>query len=50
MFLYHFMRNFCNLIGLEQWYFSLFWNVYKWKLETKGTQQRFPPKYIENTF
>ena len=21
--LYHYMRNFCNLIGLEQWYFSL---------------------------
>ena len=22
-FLYHYMRNFCNLIGSEQWYFSL---------------------------
>ena len=22
--LYYYMRNFCNLIGLEQWYFSLF--------------------------
>ena len=22
-FLYYYMRNFCNLIGLEQWYFSL---------------------------
>ena len=21
--LYHYMRNLCNLIGLEQWYFSL---------------------------
>ena len=21
--LYHYMRNFCNLIGLEPWYFSL---------------------------
>ena len=20
---YYYMRNFCNLIGLEQWYFSL---------------------------
>ena len=20
---HHYMRNFCNLIGLEQWYFSL---------------------------
>ena len=20
--LYHYIRNFCNLIGLEQWYFS----------------------------
>ena len=26
--LYYFMRNFCNLIGLEQWYFSLIWNTY----------------------
>ena len=25
---------FCNLIGLEQWYFSLIWNTYKWKLQT----------------
>ena len=22
--LYYYMRNFCNLIGLEQWYLSLF--------------------------
>ena len=22
LLLYHYMRNFCNLIGLEQWYFS----------------------------
>ena len=21
--LYYYMRNFCNLIGLEQWYFTL---------------------------
>ena len=21
--IYYYMRNFCNLIGLEQWYFSL---------------------------
>ena len=21
------MKNFCNLIGLEQWYFSLIWNI-----------------------
>ena len=27
------MRNFCNLIGLEQWYFSLIWNTYMWKLQ-----------------
>ena len=26
LFLYYYMRNFCNLIGLEQWYFSLIWN------------------------
>ena len=23
VFLYYYMRNFCNLIGLDQWYFSL---------------------------
>ena len=23
LFLYYYMRNFCNMIGLEQWYFSL---------------------------
>ena len=28
------MRNFCDLIGLEQWYFSLIWNTYPWKLPT----------------
>ena len=34
--LYYYMRNFCNLIGLEQWYFSLpvIWNTYMWKLQT----------------
>ena len=25
--LYYYMRNFCTLIGLEQWYFSLIWNT-----------------------
>ena len=25
--LYYYMRNFCSLIGLEQWYFSLIWNT-----------------------
>ena len=33
-YLYYYMRNFCNLIGLEQWYFSLIWNTYMWKLQT----------------
>ena len=32
--LYYDMRNFCNLIDLEQWCFSLIWNTYMWKLET----------------
>ena len=32
--LYYYMRNFCKLIGLEQWYFSLIWNIYMWKLQT----------------
>ena len=32
--LYCYMRNFCNLIGLEQWYFSLIWNTDMWKLQT----------------
>ena len=27
------MGNFCNLSGLEQWYFSLPWNTYMWKLQ-----------------
>ena len=31
---YYYMRNFCNLIGLERWYFSLIWNTYMWKLQT----------------
>ena len=26
--LYYYMRNFSNLFGLEQWYFSLIWNTY----------------------
>ena len=34
LLLYYFMRNFCKLIGLEQWYFSWIWNAYMWKLET----------------
>ena len=25
--LYYYMKNYCNLIGLEQWYFSLIWNT-----------------------
>ena len=32
--LYYYMKNFCNLIGLEKWYFSLIWNTYMWKLQT----------------
>ena len=32
--LYNNMKNFCNFIGLEQWYLSLIWNTYKWKLQT----------------
>ena len=32
--LYYYMRNFCNLIVLEQWYFSLIWKTYMWKLQT----------------
>ena len=31
--LYYYMRNFCSLIGLEQWYFSLIWNNCMWKLQ-----------------
>ena len=27
-------EKFCNLIGLEPWYFSLIWNTYMWKLQT----------------
>ena len=25
---YYIMRNFCNLVGVEQWYFSLIRNTY----------------------
>ena len=32
--LYYYMKNFCNFIGLEQWYFSVIWNTYMWKLQT----------------
>ena len=31
--LYYYMRNFCNLIGLDHWCFSLIWNTYMWKLQ-----------------
>ena len=31
--LYYYMRNFCSLMGLEQWYFSLIWETYMWKLQ-----------------
>ena len=30
----YYMRNFFNLIGLEQLYFSLIWNTCMWKLQT----------------
>ena len=32
--LYYHMGNFYYLIGLEQWYFSLIWKTYMWKLQT----------------
>ena len=32
--LYYYMRDYCNLIGLKQWYFSLIWNTYMLKLQT----------------
>ena len=32
--LYYYMKNYCNFIGLQQWYFSLIWNTYMWKLQT----------------
>ena len=32
--LYYYMRNFCNLIGSEQWYYSFIWNTYMSKLQT----------------
>ena len=31
--LYYFVRNFFNLVGLEQWYFSLIWNTCMWKIQ-----------------
>ena len=34
LLLYYYMRNFCNLIGLEQWYLNLILNTYMWKLQT----------------
>ena len=34
MFILNYMKNVCNLIGLEQWYFNLIWNTYMWKLQT----------------
>ena len=33
-YLYYYMRNFCYLIGLERWFFSLIWNIYMLKLQT----------------
>ena len=33
-YLHYYMKNFCKFIGLEQWYFSLIWNIYMWKLQT----------------
>ena len=32
--LYYYMKNYCNLIGSEQWHFSFIWNTYMWKLPT----------------
>ena len=34
--LYYYIRNFCNLIGLEQWYFSLIWNTVFIRLTALG--------------
>ena len=31
----YYVRNFCNLIGLEQWYFSWIWNTYIWQRAKK---------------
>ena len=31
LILYYHKWNFCNLIGLEQWYFNSIWNTYMWK-------------------
>ena len=31
---YYMRTSFWNLIGLEQWYSSLIWNTYMWKLQT----------------
>ena len=33
-FLIYYIRSFCNLIGLDQWYFTLIWDTYMWKLQT----------------
>ena len=32
-YLYYYMRNNCNLTGLQLRYFSLIWNTYMWKLQ-----------------
>ena len=33
-YLYYYMRIFCNLTGLEQYYFSKIWHTYMWKLQS----------------
>ena len=43
--LYYYMRNFCNLIILEQWYFSLIWNTYMWKLQFRNITRGIYAKY-----
>ena len=46
--LYYYMRNFCNLIGLEQWYFSLNRTIHdRWRYEISGSS---PVEEIFNSF
>ena len=45
----YYMRNFCDLIGLEQWYFSLIWNSYLWKLQTCAEGVLKSPRVPRNT-
>ena len=45
----YYMRNFCDLIGLEQWYFSLIWNSYLWKLQTCAEGVLKTPRVPRNT-